>query len=98
MTIALQAPLSMGFPRQKYWNGLSFPSPEDLPDLEINLWSPSLQADSILTEPPGKLSVSLKTKKSSRLSVMTCGRGVMRDEKETPKRDLRGRVCIDPQA
>ena len=44
----------MGFPRQKYWNGLSFPSPEDLPDLEINLWSPSLQADSLWSELPGK--------------------------------------------
>ena len=26
-TVAHQAPLSMGFPRQKYWSGLSFPSP-----------------------------------------------------------------------
>jgi hypothetical protein len=25
-------PLSMGFPRQEYWNGLSFPNPEGLPD------------------------------------------------------------------
>ena len=30
-----QAPLSMGFPRQEYWSGLSFPSPRDLPDLGI---------------------------------------------------------------
>ena len=30
-----QAPLSMGFPRQEYWNGLSFPSPGDLPDAGI---------------------------------------------------------------
>ena len=29
-TVALQAPLSMGFPRPEYWNGLAFPSPEDL--------------------------------------------------------------------
>ena len=27
-----QAPLSMGFSRQEYWNGLPFPSPGDLPD------------------------------------------------------------------
>ena len=26
-TVALQAPLSMGFPRQEYWSGLPFPSP-----------------------------------------------------------------------
>ena len=30
-TVACQAPLSMGSPRQKYWNGLPFPSPGDLP-------------------------------------------------------------------
>ena len=29
---AHQASLSMGFPRQKYWSGLPFPSPGDLPD------------------------------------------------------------------
>ena len=28
-TVALQAPLSMGFPRQEYWSGLPFPSPEE---------------------------------------------------------------------
>ena len=31
-TIALQAPLSMGFSRQEYWSGLPFPSPGDLPN------------------------------------------------------------------
>ena len=31
-TIAYQAPLSMGFPRQEYWSGLPFPSPGDLPN------------------------------------------------------------------
>ena len=29
-TVACQAPLSMGFPRQKYWRGLPFPSSGDL--------------------------------------------------------------------
>ena len=38
-TIAPQAPLSMGFPRQEYWSGLPFPSPEDLPDSGIRLVS-----------------------------------------------------------
>ena len=31
-TVACQAPLSMGFSRQRYWNGLPFPTPGDLPD------------------------------------------------------------------
>ena len=43
-----QAPLSMEFPRQKYWKKLSFSSPEDLLDLEIESESPALQADSLL--------------------------------------------------
>ena len=29
---AHQVPLSLGFARQEYWSGLSFPSPGDLPD------------------------------------------------------------------
>ena len=39
---------------QEYWIGLPFPSPGDLPDPGIKPWSPSLQADSLPTEPPGK--------------------------------------------
>ena len=37
--IARQVPLSMGFSRQEYWSGLSFPSPGDLPDPDIKLKS-----------------------------------------------------------
>ena len=42
------------FSRQEYRNGLPFPSPEDLSDPVIELRSPALQADSLLSEPPGK--------------------------------------------
>ena len=52
-TVAYQAPLSMGFPRQEYWSGLPFPPPGDLPDPEIKPRSPILQADSLPFEPPG---------------------------------------------
>ena len=45
--LACQGPLSMGFARQEYWNGLSFPSPGDLPDLGIKSKSPALQVDSL---------------------------------------------------
>ena len=38
-TVSCQAPQSMGFPRQEYWNGLPFPSPGDLPDPGIKLKS-----------------------------------------------------------
>ena len=46
-TVARQAPLSMEFSRQGCWSGLLFPSPEDLPDPEIEPRSPALQADSL---------------------------------------------------
>ena len=53
-TVAHQAPLSMGFPRQEYWNGLPFPSPDDLPNLGIEPGSPTWQADALSSEPPGR--------------------------------------------
>ena len=51
---ARQAPLSMEFSRQEYWSGLPFSSPGDLPNPVIEPGSPALQADSLLSEPPGK--------------------------------------------
>ena len=53
-TVARQAPLSMEFSGQEYWSGLSFPSPGDLPDPGIEPESPAFQAESLLSEPPGK--------------------------------------------
>ena len=53
-TVALQAPLSMGLPKQEYWSVLPFPSPGDLPDLGIEPGTLALQADSLPTQPPGK--------------------------------------------
>ena len=52
--VALQAPLSMGFSRQEYWHGLPFPSPGDLSDPGVEPGSPTLQADALPSEPPGK--------------------------------------------
>ena len=45
---------SLGFSRQEHWSGLPCPPPEDLPNPGIKLWSPALQVDSLLSEPPGK--------------------------------------------
>ena len=58
LTEACQAPLSMGFPRQEYWSGLPFPSPEDLPDPEIEpaaLAFPALAGRFFTTAPAGNL-------------------------------------------
>ena len=52
--VACQAPLSMGFPRQEYWSGLSFPSPENLPDPWIEPMPPVSASGFFTTEPPGK--------------------------------------------
>ena len=46
-TVARQAPLSMGFPRQEYWSGLPVASPGDLPDPGIELTSSASQVDSL---------------------------------------------------
>ena len=45
--VAHQVSLSVEFPRQEYWSGLPFPSPDDLPNPGIEPWSPALQADSL---------------------------------------------------
>ena len=59
LTVAYQALLSMGFSRQKYWSGLPFPSPGDLPHpgtgrklrlLRLLHW----QVGSLPLAPPGK--------------------------------------------
>ena len=55
-TAAHQVPLSMGFSRQEYWNGLPFPPLGDLPNpgiKPISPVSPALQADSLPTAPSG---------------------------------------------
>ena len=53
-TIAYQASQFTGFSRQEYWSGLTFPSLRDLPDPGIEPGSPTLQADALPSEPPGK--------------------------------------------
>ena len=76
------SPRSMGFFRQEYWSGLSFPSPGDLPDpgIEPGSWikagSPSLQADALPCKPPGKhppaSKVILKIPQARRQQCVNC--------------------------
>ena len=47
----------MRFSEQVYWNGLPFPSLGDLPDPGIEARSAALQADSLLPESPGKVTL-----------------------------------------
>ena len=57
-TVAHQAPLSMGFPRQEYWSGLPFPPPGDLPHPGIKPVSPALAGGFFTAEPPRNPQVS----------------------------------------
>ena len=45
----------MELSRQEYWSGLPFPSQGELPNLGIEPGSPTWQADTLPTEPPGLL-------------------------------------------
>ena len=57
-TAACHVPLSMGFPRQEYWNGLQFPSPGDLPNPGMEpppLNSPALADEFFTTSTMGEL-------------------------------------------
>ena len=53
-TVACQAPLSMGFPRQEHWSGLPFPSRGDIPNPGWEPTSPALAGVFFAAEPPWK--------------------------------------------
>ena len=61
LTVARQAPLSMGFPRQEYRSGLPFPSPGESSQPGIEPMSPALAGGFFTTEPHGKPSWALGT-------------------------------------
>ena len=57
-TVAHEAPMSMGFSRQEYWNGLPFPPQGDLPDPGMeptSPLSPALAGRFFTTVSPGNL-------------------------------------------
>ena len=58
-TIALQTPLSMGFPRQEYWSGLPFPTPGDLSQPRDPTHVPCIAGGFFTTEPQGNPSPQL---------------------------------------
>ena len=80
-TVALQAPLSMGFSRQEHWNELPFPSPGDLPEPETEATSLALAGGFFTTEPPEKPALVLEGNKEPPGNLMAalrlCGPGKM---------------------
>ena len=61
-----------GFSRQEYWSGLPCPLPGDLPDPGIEPRTPSLQADSLPSEPPGKPSPLLMQEQNEEVLASFC--------------------------
>ena len=53
-TVAYQAALSVGFPRQEHWSGLPFPSPVDLPNPGLKPITPALASGFFPSETPGE--------------------------------------------
>ena len=53
-TVALQAPLSMGFFMQEYWSRLQFPTAKELFDPGIEPVFPALAGGVFTTGPPWK--------------------------------------------
>ena len=76
---AHQAPLSIGFPRQEYWSELPFPPPGDLPNPGTERGSPALQADSLLSGPPGK------PQKNKRGRIYSLTRGMLVKQKASTR-------------
>ena len=91
-----EAPLSMEFPRQKYWSGLPFPSPGDLPDPGIELTSPALTGGFLTTELPGNRVQAWRALKSEKYSpqvfigqtLLTMKKMVFRNSPSGKCRDL----------
>ena len=59
-TLAHQAPLSMGFPKQEYWSVLPVPFPENLPNPGIKPTFPALLGGFFTTRPPEKSAYKLR--------------------------------------
>ena len=70
-TVACQAPLSMGFPRQEHWSGFPFPSPGSLPDPEIKPGYPTLRQILYCMSHQGKL-LTDRTLLINSFSFLTC--------------------------
>ena len=68
-SVDYQASPFMEFSREEYWSGLPFPSPGYLPDPGIEPRSPAFQADTLPSEPPGKLHMLSSTAKKKKQSL-----------------------------
>ena len=70
----------MGFSRQEYWSGLSCPSPENLCNTGIECRSPTLWADSLQSETPGK---PIKKEKCNHINFKLSNQKIVQRNKKT---------------
>ena len=82
-TVAHQAPLSMGFPRQEYWSKLPFPPPGDNSDSGIKPMSSALAGWFFTTEPLGYIFFFLSYKQTCIGQFLYIRRCSEDDNKET---------------
>ena len=95
-----QAPLSMGFSRQEYWNGLPFPSPGDLPHPGIEAGSSALKAVSLPSVPPGKPCLICTLSQTCERNLSYLGKrhprgmkGIQRKGQQCPSQELAVILC-----
>ena len=79
----------MEFSRQEYWSGLLFPSPGDLPNPGTKPRYPTLQADSLQSESPGKLQKLIQKSKEDIKMVQIIQKKDIKGNKETQNRKNR---------
>ena len=84
----------MGFSRQEYWSGLPFPSPGDLPDPGIELWSPALQADSLPFKPPGNPFSRLASRRGDEEGIHSARGGLSRGPKMETVGECPGKTLL----
>ena len=87
-TVAYHAPPSTEFSRQEYWSGLPFLSPGDLPDPGIEPGSPTLQPDTLPSEPPGKSIKSFRHPYKRRCGLSWGGHGGGKDHVRMQQEDM----------
>jgi len=81
----------MGFSRQEYWSGLPFPSPGNLSNPGIESRSPTLWADALTSELPGKL-------KLFHLSLLLKDQGVGVSRKESSRKISTSALLTKPKS
>ena len=93
-TVACQAPLSMGFPRQEYWSGLPFPSPGDLSNPGIEHMSISWHVDSLQLSHQGSPLHPLWCDNSNQQDLRECNNCQHSIITSAPAPPLKGKLCF----